>query len=378
MECKAYNEFRCRSCQYLDRSYAASLKSKEEHLFSLFPKETLQGYEAPFFLNEVKHSRNKAKLSVALVNNEIDFGLYSREQIFTKLEDCPLHLMGMNDFLISLKPLLHDFKIVPYDLKTRTGELKYVILTKSESTNEILCRFVLRSKESLDRLRKLAHQLEQVNQSIVMTANIQSVHSATLEGEEEIVLTNKKTIEHHYQNLVLALGPRSFFQVTSIVAQNLYQTIANFMQKHTIDSMLDLYCGVGAFSLYSAPFIKRAIGVEISADAISLAKINADRNHFPQLQYLSTDVNHFWSAIPNENFDLILVNPPRNGVGEKSINEILKLHPQFIVYSSCNALTLKRDFDFLKNRYQPIYSRIFDMFPFTTHYETLMIFQKCD
>jgi 23S rRNA (uracil747-C5)-methyltransferase len=237
---------------------------------------------------------------------------------------------------------------------------------------------VLRSKEALDRLRKLAMLLEQTDQLLVMTANIQPIHSATLEGEEEIILTSKKTIEHHYQNIILELGSKSFFQVTSHVAQNLYQTIAAFLQENAVDSMLDLYCGVGAFSLYAAPYVKRAVGVEISADAISLAKINAGRNQFTHLDYYSTDVNHFWSSLPNDHFDLILVNPPRSGVGEKSINEILKLNPKYIVYSSCNALTLKRDFELINTNYQSIYTRIFDMFPYTSHYETLMIFKKRD
>lgn len=378
MDCKAYNEFRCRSCQYLDRSYEASLKAKEEHLFSLFQKEALIGYESPFKLEEVAASRNKAKLSVALVNDEICFGLFSRDQKFTSVEDCPLHVIGINDFLICLRPLLHDYKIVPYDLQSRSGELKYVILTKSESTNEILCRFVLRSKESLDRLRKLAEKLFQENQGLVITANIQPIHSATLEGDEEIILTTKKTIEHHYQNIILELGAKSFFQVTSNVAQNLYQTIASFFQNNPIESMLDLYCGVGAFSLYTAPYVKRAVGVEISAEAINMARINARRNQFSHLNYYSTDVVHFWTSIPDDYFDLILVNPPRSGVGEKSINEILKLKPKFIAYSSCNALTLKRDFDLIDKSYQTIYTRIFDMFPYTSHYETLMIFKKRD
>lgn len=378
MDCNAYNEFRCRSCQYLDRSYQASVEAKEEHLFSLFQRETLIGYESPFKLEEVAASRNKAKLAVSLVENEICFGLYSRDQKFSAVEDCPLHVSGLNDFLINLKPLLNEFKIVPYDLQSRTGELKYIILTKSESTNEVLCRLVLRSKESLDRLKKMAIKLSQNNSQLVMTANIQPVHSAVLEGEEELVLTDKKTIEHHYHNLILELGPKSFFQVTSVVAQNLYQTIATFLQNNPVDSMLDLYCGVGAFSLYGAPFVKRSVGVEISNDAINLAKINADRNQFSHLQFISTDVNHFWAAIPHKNYELILVNPPRSGVGEKSINEMLRLNPNFIVYSSCNALTLKRDYELIKNQYRMIFCRIFDMFPYTAHYETLMIFQKCD
>lgn len=376
MDCKAYNEFRCRSCQYLDRSYEASLKAKEEHLFSLFPKETLHSYLPPFSVLQTENSRNKAKLAVASVNNEISFGIYNRDQIFSLVEDCPLYLEGINDFLKFIKNELKVYKITPYDLKSKTGELKYLILTMSESTKELLCRFVVRSKESIDRLKLMAQNLEKNNPKLAMTVNIQPNHSAVLEGDEEIYLTNKHTIIHQYNHLQLELGPKSFFQVTSFVAQNLYQSIANFVAEKKIESMLDLYCGVGAFSLYCAPFVKRATGVEISSAAIELAKINATRNQFSHLQYFSTDVNQIWEKLNNETFELILVNPPRSGVGEKSIRQVLDKKPQYIVYSSCNAETLFQDFQVIKDRYHIISVQIFDMFPLTSHYETLMIFSK--
>ena len=109
--------------------------------------------------------RNKAKLAIALIQNQIQFGFYTNQMQFKQLEDCPLHAPAINALLIELKTQLNHYKITPYDLVTKKGELKYVLITYSESTNELLLRLVLRSTALTTQIKKVTkiclHQIQQ-------------------------------------------------------------------------------------------------------------------------------------------------------------------------------------------------------------------------
>lgn len=373
MKCHDFLQKHCLSCELLSLDYSSSVESKEEVLKKLFP-EYLSKIKPTVICKEghAEETRNKAKLAVALINSEIQFGFYESGIQFKKLENCPLQNHAINESLPLIKKLLSEFKIIPYDVKNKSGELKYLLITYSKSTNELLLRFVLRSKESLDRLRKLAAELQLQNISVkVVTANIQSVHQAILEGEEEIVLTAEDFITHNFGSVVLFQGPRSFFQTNTDMAASLYEHFQNELSTRSVNSLLDLYCGVGAFSFYANKFCKKITGVEISKEAISFAK----KNQATGIEFQALDVELYLKNI-KDSFDAIVVNPPRRGLNEVIIKELLKISPEYIFYSSCNAETLERDWQSLKNNYQIDSLQLFDMFPFTTHFETLTVLSR--
>jgi len=275
-----------------------------------------------------------------------------------------------------LKKLLAVYDIIPYDLLTKKGELKYLLITYSQSTNELILRFVLRSKESLDRLRKLAIVLiEQHSLVKVVTANIQPVHQAILEGEEEIVLTNRDYITHNFGTVVLYQGPRSFFQTNSAMAQSLYEKFQKELSKLGVNTLLDLYCGVGAFSFYAKKFCIKVVGIEISKEAIGYANKARETNLGSDIVFSALDADAFLQN-NSQRFDAIVVNPPRRGLNDQIITQLIKLSPNYIFYSSCNAETLERDWQKLKNDYEIKSLQLFDMFPFTSHFETLTVLSR--
>lgn len=376
MKCNAYNEFRCRSCDYLEMSYFESLKEKE-HIFS----ETFKGVEIDKILptvglREPHGSRNKAKLAVALINNEIKFGIYSREMIFSELNDCPLHQNEINELLNPLSGFLKNYNIIPYDLKTQKGELKYVLITRSQSSKEIMLRFVLRSKESIDRLRKMTLELQDNWPSLSMVSvNIQPEHKAILEGEIEVIFTKSNSITHYYSNYNIKLGAKSFFQVTSEIAQKLYQSVADYVKNKKGKNILDLYCGVGAFSMYVSKSALSVVGVEISPDAIAFANENKRLNQLQNIDFYALDVNQFLLS-DSVSFDTVIVNPPRRGLGINNVELILKINPQMLIYSSCNVITLRSDLELLKRDFKIDTAQIFDMFPFSKHFETVVTLSR--
>lgn len=379
MDCRWFNTGHCRSCELLDRSYAETLVMKEKKLTELFSGTNLFLKETIGLNDNVENSRNKAKLAMFGDSTDIQFGFYDSHLNFKKLEECPLHMEGLNELLPVLKNKLLEYKIIPYSVTEKKGELKYVILSKSQSHSDVLIRFVLRSKESLDRLKKMATILvTEFPQIKVITANLQPEHKAVMEGDEEIVLTAEDKILHQFNDVFLTLGPRSFFQVTPEIAGKLYQSAGDEVAKHNVHSFLDLFCGVGAFSYFAAKSCPDVLGVEISKEAIVCANQSKSLNKSKgEIQFEALDVEAFLKTLTKK-YEAILVNPPRRGLNKSIIKDIMTQKPKLIIYSSCNAETLARDFSDMNHEYKIVSTQIFDMFPYTEHFETLMIMLRTD
>lgn len=377
MKCTYFIESHCRSCNLLDKSYSDTLLQKEEELSALFSGQTYSLKET-VGLADVSGSRSKAKFAAFLNDdNLLNFGFTNAQSEHVELEHCGLHASGINELLPLIKEFLNKYSIIPYDLKTKKGELKYLLISKSEesSGNEFLLRFVLRSKESLDRLKKAAAEMLELPLKIkVITANIQPVHQAILEGDEEIILGPEQSIIHQFDEFQLALGARSFFQVTPTIAKALYGAVADSISVDNPKSLLDLYCGVGAFSFYASRWCEDVTGVEISKEAIDCAKASVKLN-MSNIQFLAMDAQDYL-VNQSKSFEAVIVNPPRRGLNSVIIQKIIELAPEFIYYSSCNAITLARDYLELQDNYQIKTMQIFDMFPYTSHFETLMCLTK--
>lgn len=376
MKCDSFQNLNCRSCELLDKSYEETLHLKEKKLKEFFPQCEDLIRPSIYLEKDAIKSRTKAKLAVFLLNEKIHFGFYNKDGIPQKLESCPLHSSGINELLIPIKDILEKFKIVPYSVKEKKGELKYVLISKSSSENpEYLLRFVLRSKESLDRLKKACADFILLPYNVkVITANIQPIHQAIIEGDEEIILTDEKVIIHQFDEFQLALGARSFFQVTPEIARKLYNSLAELVFKNKNQSLLDLYCGVGAFSFYAFRFCKNVVGVEISKEAIECAQLSCKLNK-SSIDFQAMDVDEFLKK-DSYRFDCVLVNPPRRGLNLSIISNIKKINSEYVYYSSCNVESMAEDFKSLKEFYSIESLQIFDMFPYTNHFETLMSLKR--
>lgn len=373
MKCLYFKNKKCNSCNLLDKNYAETLVLKENELKTLFPHHLAQVKPTIGISGDISGSRNKAKLAVFFQNNTLTFGFYDRDGTTRELENCPLHAKGINALLPSIRDILNQYKIIPYDFASKSGELKYLLISTNDNENdaEFLLRFVLRSKECLNRLKKATKDMLSLSSSIkVITANIQPIHQAIIEGDEEIILSDNTVIIHQFDEFKLALGARSFFQVTPKIAKLLYNAVANAIAVDSPSSLIDLYCGVGVFSFYASRYCSDITGIEISKEAIDCAnyslRLNQVKAHFEAMDvetYLKN--NH-------KKFDAVLVNPPRRGLNSSIIAMIKNIEPRFIYYSSCNAQTMHRDFLEIQDLYEIKSLQIFDMFPYTRHFETLM------
>ncbi|MBD2784286.1 23S rRNA (uracil(747)-C(5))-methyltransferase RlmC [Xenorhabdus sp. DI] len=371
MQCAQYTAGHCHSCQWLDKSYSQQLSDKQQHLKQLLQEESVVHWLSPV-TSETSEFRNKAKMVVSGSVERPLLGMLHRDGRTVDLCDCPLYPEYFQAVFAIIKTFIAKAGLVPYNVERKKGELKHILLTESRANGEIMLRFVLRSETKLAQLeRALPWLKEQLPQATVISANIQPIHMAILEGEKEIIFTDRLMLKEIFNGIPLYIRPRSFFQTNPNVASALYATAGRWVRELNISSMWDLFCGAGGFGLHCADKKTRLTGIEICAEAISCAKNSAKSLGLEQVDFQALDSTHFAldkSQIP----ELVLVNPPRRGIGKALCEYLSRMAPKFVLYSSCNAQTMAKDITMLK-QYRIEKVQLFDMFPHTEHYETLAL-----
>ncbi|MDD5717092.1 MAG: 23S rRNA (uracil(747)-C(5))-methyltransferase RlmC [Sulfuricurvum sp.] len=368
--CSYYDTDQCRSCRWIDYHYAEQLKLKTDHLHALLepfaPQEWLKPATSP-----VRGFRNKAKMVATPTAEGVVLGLSDE----VSLIDCPLYDPSMQNVLHTIEQWLRSLGVKGYDVKRKKGELKYVLLSRSMANGTMMLRFVLRSHGILSRLEKgLPELLERAPELKVVTVNIQPVHMAILEGDEEIFLTEQKRLEERLNGVPLYIRPKSFFQTNPEVAAKLYSRAAEWADETNPARLWDLFCGVGGFALHCASSEREIVGIEIEPEAIACARDSAQRLEMENLRFESLDAASF-GASSGAQPDVVIVNPPRRGLGEQLCKWLEKVSSEHIIYSSCNVLTLVKDLERLES-YTVEKVQLFDMFPHTEHYEVLVSLKK--
>ncbi len=297
-------------------------------------------------------------------------GILNNELEGQELLDCPLHVPLVNRTLSAIRGLIAEFKLVPYDISARRGELKGLIVRASAAGDSVTARFVLRSTEAVPRVRKAAAKLaEEIPELDTVTANIQPVPHAILEGPEEIVLAGTGLLWERYGEVELAFSPQSFSQVSPETAAALYGHVTARIAKTRPEKLLDLYCGVGGFSIFAANHCGRVTGVELAPQAIDCARRGAEKNGRTNIEFHAEPVGEFLRRTALGP-DAIVCNPPRRGLLREVTTELERLAPERIWYSSCNPETLFDDLDALAS-YEPLSFAPFEMFPLTEHIEVV-------
>jgi len=373
MHCALYDAGRCRSCQWLEKPYPQQLSDKQALLQQLLADTPVAGWLPP--VSSVQQGfRNKAKMVVSGSVERPVFGMVTREGDAVDLVDCPLYPASFAPVFALLKPFIARAGLTPYNVARKRGELKFLLLTESTQGGMML-RFVLRSGEKLAQLRAALPWLQQqLPQLQVISANIQPVHMAILEGDEEIALTPDQALVENLNQVPLYIRPQSFFQTNPQVAAGLYATARAWVAQLAVSSMWDLFCGVGGFGLHCATPAMQLTGIEISAEAIACARQSAQQLGLDKVSFAALDSTQFATSreqVPQ----LVLVNPPRRGIGAELCAWLSQMAPEYLLYSSCNPTTMAQDIARLPD-YSVSRVQLFDMFPHTAHFEVLTLLTR--
>lgn len=412
--CQLHDASLCRSCPNLDLPLAQQLQLKQSAVQATLAGqvETVAWLEP--FASAPSHFRNKAKLAVSGTTHAPVLGLVDRFDNGTDLTSCPLHVNEIKAALAPLTRAITHMGLQPYSIVKRRGELKHVLITAS-ANGQLMVRFVLRSTAQLPAIRKGVPRLQSELPGLrVLSVNIQPRPAAILEGEREIILSQDSTLDmplylpelggdgvvvnNKKSVLPLVLPPQSFFQTNSDVAAGLYAQARAWARDYaggqagaltgepgaggahpdatqSSQSIWDLYCGVGGFALALAQPGAQVLGVEVSAPAIDGARAAAARLGLtsPQVRFEAGDASVLDASgqvYGHDKPDLLVVNPPRRGIGELAAS-IEGSGIKRVLYSSCNPASLAKDLEVMSS-YRVRRARLFDMFPYTNHAEVLV------
>ena len=368
MDCHYYDAAVCRSCRWLERPYADPLTAKQERVATALPALAWR----PPVASAQERFRNKAKMVVAGTTAEPTLGILDPRGGGVDLRECPLHAPGLTAALPALARFIGAAGLSPYSVPERRGELKHLLVTESPD-GELMVRFVLRSSEALPRLRKHLPALLGELPVAVASANLQPDHKAVLEGPEEVPLRGD-TLTMRVNGLGLHLRPQSFFQTNTAVAAALYRHAVDLAGSVGATSAWDLYCGVGGFGLHLAREGVRVVGVESSEQAVESATITAGELGLSEAEFLAGDATAYAMA-RGEAPDLVVVNPPRRGIGPELAGWLEASGVSHVVYSSCNVDSLARDLAAMPSL-RPVSGRLLDMFPHTDHHEVLLLLAR--
>lgn len=381
MDCGYHARGECRSCTSMGVPIALQRETKQERAAAAVAASAAVGaathWLAPFCGPDTDY-RNKAKMVVGGSRSAPTLGILDAAQHGVDLRDCGIITPGLRAAMPPLAAFITTAGLTPYDVPTRRGELKHLLVTESPD-GELMVRFVLRSTEPLPRIRKHLSTLLDALPIRVATANLLPAHAALLEGDEEIPLTEATTLPMRVNDLVLLLPPRSFFQTNTAVAAALYQQAADWAEQVIGEGggpkrLVDLYCGVGGFALSLAGPDRKILGIETSTEAITAAETSARLGGIAGCAFVAGDATE-WLATAGDAPDLIVVNPPRRGLGERLTAALETSGAPTIIYSSCNPATLALDLTRMPS-YRPTQARLFDMFPQTDHLETMVLLER--
>uniref|UniRef100_A0A486XXP6 23S rRNA (uracil(747)-C(5))-methyltransferase RlmC n=1 Tax=Rheinheimera sp. BAL341 TaxID=1708203 RepID=A0A486XXP6_9GAMM len=379
MHCQYFETSRCNSCQWLDKSYPQQLADKQQHLAAL-----LQPFAPEQLLEPVASAeqgfRYKAKMVALGSVDEPVLGIINNQSEVVDLSDCPLYPPAFAAAFTLCKTFIQRARLTPYDIAARRGELKFILLSQSRHSGRFMLRFVLRSKNCLASIQKhLPWLLQQLPALEVCSVNLQPKAAALLEGEEEIILTAQSLLAEQVNQVPLYLTPQSFFQTQPVMAAALYQTAADWaaqlqQEQGDFSQIWDLFCGVGGFGLHLTKPAQQLTGIEIAPAAIASAQRSAKELGLIKVHFQALDSAAFAAAAALAP-DLLVVNPPRRGLGKPLCQDITRLSPRWLLYSSCNAQTLAQDLATLTN-YKLLKVQLFDMFAHSNHYEVLTLLQR--
>ena len=294
-----------------------------------------------------------------------------------EIETCYLQSEPTNQLLTVLRAYTEKHNLPYYDTKAQTGWLRNVII-RVASTGEVLVNLIMQHEQEEARKALLDHLLEQIPTITSLNYTINPKVNDTIYDQEVICYHGRDYIEEKLENFRFKISPKSFFQTNTYQAEALYRVTREFAGLTGSETLYDLYCGTGSIGIFCSAGAKKVIGIEVVEDAIKDAYENAALNGLDNCKFFAGDTE----KVCTDDFfaehgrpDVIITDPPRAGMTEKLINQLLKIKAPKVVYVSCNPATQARDLALLNATYKITRLQPVDMFPHTHHIENVALLE---
>ncbi|TWP30665.1 23S rRNA (uracil(1939)-C(5))-methyltransferase RlmD [Apibacter muscae] len=384
----------CGGCKWQNLSYQKQLEFKEEEVMNNLTRiGKIEGFKKVNILpsEEQYFYRNKLEFSFSnsrwLTFNEIKSGeeIEDRNALgfhipkqwskVLDIKECYLQKEPSNQIRLFVKELAQKYKMEFYDLKQQLGFLR-TLMIRSNSKNELLVfvQFFKENKEKREILLSSIQEKFPEVKTILYAINPKgndSIYDLSIE-----TFSGEGYLEEEIEGLKFKIGAKSFFQTNYKQAVRLYEITREFADLKGDEIVYDLYTGTGTIAQFISKKAKKVIGVESVPEAIIAAKENVKYNQIENCTFYCGDMKDIFTdefITENGHADVIITDPPRDGMHKKVVETILNIRAEKIVYVSCNSATQARDLELMKDQYQVVKVQAVDMFPQTHHVESVAL-----
>ncbi len=292
------------------------------------------------------------------------------------IQTCYLQAEPTNKIKNLLRRITMEHNLPYYDHRKQEGWLRNVVI-RITTTGEIMVNLIVQhQREELKML--LDTLLQEVPEITSLHYTINAKLNDTIYDQEVHTYKGKGYIEEYLEDFRFKISPKSFFQTNTRQAERLYQITRDFAALTGNEVVYDLYCGTGSIGIFLSKGAKKIIGIEAVPDAIEDAKLNAAWNGLEHCRFYAGDVSDIATDAFFEEHgrpDVIITDPPRAGMHEKLVRQLLRMRAPRVVYVSCNPATQARDLQLLDEAYKVVRLQPVDMFPHTHHIENVALLE---
>lgn len=385
VDCLTYQ--RCGGCDLRHMTYENTLELKRKSVQNLIDKglENDIKVEPTIGMKNPYNYRNKAQYPVGIdKNGNPAIGVFAqRTHTIIPIKNCMIQTEISQKIAKTILEFIKEKNISIYNEEKQTGLIRHIVIKVGMKTNQVMCILVINEKENDSKIQQKKYENELVEllhneypEIKTIVKNINNKNTNVILGQENVTLYGNGYIEDKLGEYTFKISPMSFYQVNPVQAEVLYNTAVEAANLDEKDILFDLYCGIGTIGIFASKFVNKVYGIEIVPQAIEDAKENAKLNNIENIEFMVGDVEFAFDELINKNKIIptaIIVDPPRKGLDDKTIANILKIKPEKLVYISCNPATMVRDLAKIENAYEIRKIQPVDLFPFTKHCEVVTI-----
>lgn len=379
-DCATYK--RCGGCSLRHMTYESTLKLKRQVVQNLVNKglkkkvEVLEtiGMENPY------NYRNKAQYPVGLNSEgQPEVGVFAqRTHTIIPIQTCLIQTEISQKIAKTILNFVKEKNIQVYNEENQKGLLRHIVIKVGKYTNQVMCILVVNDSKFNQEQELVKLLCEKYPEIKTIVKNINNKNTNVILGKENINLYGNGYIEDKLGEYIFKISPMSFYQVNPVQAEILYTTAINQANLDKNDILFDLYCGIGTIGIFASKYVNKVYGIEIVPQAIEDAKENAKINDVKNIEFICGDVEVAFDELINKEKivpSAIIVDPPRKGLDNKTVENIAKIKPAKLVYISCNPATMVRDLTKLEDIYNIKTIQPVDMFPWTNGVESITILE---
>lgn len=379
-DCPYYGK--CGGCDTRHMIYAEELRFKLDRVNAALQHIGKQSLRATEILGSAATDayRNKAIFAVAQVDGAPAYGFYrERSHELIPIESCRLQSELSCRCAKAVVDFLQKEQLPAYDEATGRGTVRHVFCRQARQTQDAVLVISSAKGFGVKTQALVAHLRDRCPELTGIVLNINKNRGNTVLAGDFYPLWGDAAMHDSLCGLSFEIAPQAFFQINPPQAERLYEKAAAYAAAEREDLVFDLYCGAGTISLRMARDAGKVIGAEIVPEAVENAGQNAARNGVTNAEFLCGDAGEAAAALAGRGLQprIVVVDPPRKGMGEDAIAAVASMAPERIVYVSCNPATLARDIlRFQELGYNLQRATAVDMFPRTCHIETVVLITR--